>query len=108
MYHNGRSGSHVEGVFGLDNRKMAKPNISSKKRLTLGDSGHTTAPLTPPQVAKLYGFRAVSYIAKSTAKALLILRNRPFEHDRASRDADFHHLQSFRMCELLDCIQVLL
>ncbi|MBV9644648.1 MAG: S8/S53 family peptidase [Verrucomicrobia bacterium] len=48
----------VEGVFGLDNRKMAKPNISSKKKLTPGGSGHTTVPLTPPQVAKLYGFPA--------------------------------------------------
>ena len=46
----------VEGVFGLDNRKMAKPNISSKKKVTPGGSGHTTVPLTPPQVAELYGF----------------------------------------------------
>jgi len=46
----------VEGVFGLDNRKMAKPNISSKKKVTPGGSGQPTVPLTPPQVAELYGF----------------------------------------------------
>ena len=48
----------VEGVFGLDNRKMAKPNISVKKKLTPGGSGQPTVPLTPPQVAELYGFPA--------------------------------------------------
>ena len=46
----------VEGVFGLDNRKMAQPNISSKKKVIPGGSGQTTVPLTPPQVAELYGF----------------------------------------------------
>ena len=46
----------VEGVFGLDDRKMARPNISSKTKITPGGPGHTTAQLTPPQVAKLYGF----------------------------------------------------
>ena len=49
----------VEGVFGLDNRKMARPmNMRSKKKVTQGGPGQTTVPLTPPQVAKLYGFPA--------------------------------------------------
>jgi subtilase family serine protease len=41
----------VEGVFGLDNRRMARP-------LNVRASGPAPSinPLTPPQVAKLYGF----------------------------------------------------
>jgi kumamolisin len=48
----------VEGVFGLDNRKMARPmNMRrSKKKVTQGGPGQTTVALTPPQVAELYGF----------------------------------------------------
>jgi subtilase family serine protease len=55
----------VEGVFGLDNRKMARPmNMMSKivgpmkKVIEGGGPGLTTVPLTPPQVAQLYGFPA--------------------------------------------------
>jgi hypothetical protein len=46
------------GFFGLDNRKMARPlNMRrSKKKVTQGGPGQTTVPLTPPQVAELYGF----------------------------------------------------
>jgi kumamolisin len=46
----------VEGVFGLDNRKMARPMIMRSKKVTEGGPAQTTMPLTPPQVAKLYGF----------------------------------------------------
>jgi len=47
----------VEGVFGLDNRKMAKPLVK-KSGLKAADASPTqaTVPLTPPQVAQLYGF----------------------------------------------------
>jgi kumamolisin len=49
----------VEGVFGLDNRKMARPMIiKSSKKLTQAAPGQTTMPLTPPQVAQLYEFPA--------------------------------------------------
>ncbi len=41
----------IEGVFGLDNRQMAKP-------LNVLGPAQVTTPLTPPQVAKLYGFPA--------------------------------------------------
>jgi kumamolisin len=42
----------IEGVFGLDNRQMARPLFRRSVK-----PAQLTAPLTPPQVAKLYGFR---------------------------------------------------
>jgi subtilase family serine protease len=47
----------VEGVFGLDNRRMAKPLIK-KTGLKAAEASpaQATVPLTPPQVAQLYGF----------------------------------------------------
>jgi len=44
--------SIVEGVFGLDNRRMARA-------LNVVGPAQATTPLTPPQVAKLYNFPAV-------------------------------------------------
>ena len=51
----------VEGVFGLDNRKMAKPLHRIGRKDTIdgprdATPAQTTVPLTPPQVAQLYGF----------------------------------------------------
>ncbi|MBV9275400.1 MAG: S8/S53 family peptidase [Verrucomicrobia bacterium] len=47
----------VEGIFGLDNRKMARPMITrSKKTVTQAAPGQSIMPMTPPQVAQLYGF----------------------------------------------------
>ena len=40
----------IEGVFGLDNRKMAAPQFKRNAPVL------ATVPLTPPQVAQLYGF----------------------------------------------------
>jgi hypothetical protein len=47
----------VEGVFGLDNRRMARPlyKISGAKAAEASPA-QATVPLTPPQVAQLYGF----------------------------------------------------
>ena len=43
----------VEGIFGLDNRKMAQPmNVRSAQKVTQGGPGQATVPLTPPQVGK--------------------------------------------------------
>jgi hypothetical protein len=48
----------VEGVFGLDNRRMAKPLLSRTDVKSIKGAKPTanTSPLTPPQVAKLYNF----------------------------------------------------
>ena len=47
----------VEGVFGLDNRKMAKPlHMKSDASAAAASPAQGLAPLTPPQVAKLYNF----------------------------------------------------
>jgi hypothetical protein len=57
----------VEGVFGLDNRKMAEPlfkmnglKATDRKSTDLkaanASPAQATVPLTPPQVAQLYGF----------------------------------------------------
>jgi len=47
----------VEGVFGLDNRRMAHPQIKKSGRKAADASpAQSTVPLTPPQVAKLYNF----------------------------------------------------
>ena len=47
----------VEGVFGLDNRKMAAPLLKRSGLKTAEASpAQATVPLTPPQVAQLYGF----------------------------------------------------
>jgi len=47
----------VEGVFGLDNRQMARPLIHRNGSKAADASPvQATVPLTPPQVAKLYGF----------------------------------------------------
>ena len=42
----------VEGVFGLDNRRQAKPLF----RIADSSVAQNVTPLTPPQVASLYGF----------------------------------------------------
>jgi kumamolisin len=42
----------VEGVFGLDNRRQAKPLL----RQMSGPAAQGIMPLTPPHVASLYGF----------------------------------------------------
>ena len=44
----------VEGVFGLDNRRMARPLVG-RSSLSASQAGVIT-PVTPPQVAKLYNF----------------------------------------------------
>jgi kumamolisin len=44
----------VEAVFGLDNRRMMKRHVSAPG---VGPAG--AAPLTPPQVARLYGFNSI-------------------------------------------------
>jgi kumamolisin len=47
----------VEGVFGLDNRKMARPHFRTRGKLpdaAINNNG--TMPMTPPQVAELYNF----------------------------------------------------
>jgi len=47
----------VEGVFGLDNRKMAHPHVRISEKATVDISpAQAIVPLTPPQVAQLYGF----------------------------------------------------
>jgi kumamolisin len=47
----------VEGVFGLDNRKMAEPQFKMNGKIARAVSpGQATVPVTPPQVARLYGF----------------------------------------------------
>ena len=47
----------VEGVFGLDNRIMAKPLLKkSGLKAAEASPGQATVPLTPPRVAQLYGF----------------------------------------------------
>lgn len=57
----------VEGVFGLDNRQMARP-LFKKCGLKAADASpaQATFPLTPPQVAKLYGFPASPNAAGQT------------------------------------------
>jgi len=44
----------VEGVFGLDNRQMARPLIARASEAVMG--AQASVPLTPPIVAGLYGF----------------------------------------------------
>ncbi|MBV9282407.1 MAG: S8/S53 family peptidase [Chloroflexi bacterium] len=47
----------VEGVFGLDNRRMARPLfVKSKTPEQSATPAQAITPLTPPQVAKLYNF----------------------------------------------------
>ena len=53
----------VDGVFGLDNRKMAGPHIrigaapvAEASPAAGGSPAQATVPLTPPQVAQLYNF----------------------------------------------------
>lgn len=50
----------VEGVFGLDNRQMARPLIKragiKDAKTAEGSPAQATVPLTPPQVGQLYGF----------------------------------------------------
>ncbi len=54
----------VEGVFGLDNRQMARPLIARSTEAAA--AAQTKAPLTPPIVASLYGFPASSNAAGRT------------------------------------------
>ena len=47
----------VEGVFGLDNRKMAEPQFKMNGKITRAASpGQATVPVTRLEVARLYGF----------------------------------------------------
>jgi hypothetical protein len=50
----------VEGVFGLDNRQMARPLLkragAKHVETAAGSPAQATVPLTPPQVGQLYGF----------------------------------------------------
>jgi hypothetical protein len=48
----------VEGVFGLDNRQMARPLIAHAKVPAAAGGAQATVTLTPPVVAGLYGFPA--------------------------------------------------
>jgi Pro-kumamolisin, activation domain len=57
----------VEGVFGLDNRKMAEPQFKMHGlKATEASPGQATVPLTPPQVAQLYGFPTTPNAAGQT------------------------------------------
>lgn len=59
----------VEGVFGLDNRKMAKPlHRIAEKKIADADAtpAQTISPLTPPHVGQLYGFPASPNAAGQT------------------------------------------
>jgi kumamolisin len=48
----------IEAVFGLDNRRMAKPLFRRSNATTKSKRGRKVhlVPMTPPQVARLYGF----------------------------------------------------
>jgi kumamolisin len=47
----------VEGIFGLDNRKMAAPQLKvNGSPAAQASPAQATVPLTPPQVAQLYNF----------------------------------------------------
>jgi Pro-kumamolisin, activation domain/Repeat of unknown function (DUF346) len=47
----------VEGVFGLDNRRMARPLLGQSSPSAAGAPlGGVITPVTPPQVAKMYNF----------------------------------------------------
>jgi kumamolisin len=46
----------VEGVFGLDNRRMARPGLRIRTESADATSANATIPLTPPQMARLYNF----------------------------------------------------
>ena len=49
----------VEGVFGLDNRKMAEPLFKMNGKIAAaGSPAQATVAVTPPQVARLYNFPA--------------------------------------------------
>ena len=54
----------VEGVFGLDNRRMARS-------FAVRGPAQATTPLTPPQVAKLYDFPAIPPTAAGQTIGLL-------------------------------------
>ncbi len=54
----------VVGIFGLDNRKMARPLIKKVDNTT--SPSQNTSALTPPQVSKLYGFPNVPNLANQT------------------------------------------
>src|SRR5271165_1355264 len=57
----------VEGVFGLDNRQMARPmNRRSTRKPEEITPAQAIVPLTPPQVAQLYGFPASPNAAGQT------------------------------------------
>ena len=46
----------VEGVFGLDNRRMARPGLRIGVKSADAASANGTMPMTPPQMARLYNF----------------------------------------------------
>ena len=48
----------VEGIFGLDNRKMARPGLQKAPIQNLTTPVEATVPLTPPHVAQLFNFPA--------------------------------------------------
>jgi kumamolisin len=58
----------VEGVFGLDNRRMAR-RTSGERRIGGGGGGGVTSTITPPDVAKAYNFPSNS--AKGQTIAVL-------------------------------------
>ena len=57
----------VEGVFGLDNRKMAEPQFKMNGKFAGATSpAQATVPVTPPQVARLYGFPVSPKVSSQT------------------------------------------
>jgi kumamolisin len=46
----------VEGVFGLDNRRMARPGLRLGARAPDTANANATIPMTPPLMAELYNF----------------------------------------------------
>ncbi len=46
----------VEGVFGLDNRRMARPGARIRAKSADATSSNATIPMTPPEIAQLYNF----------------------------------------------------
>jgi subtilase family serine protease len=57
----------VEGIFGLDNRKMAAPQLKRNGlNAAQASPAQATVPLTPPQVAQLYNFPTAPNAAGQT------------------------------------------
>lgn len=56
----------VEGVFGLDNRRMARPHIRLPAATPEAGPAMNITPLTPPHVAQLYNFPTIPSAAGQT------------------------------------------